>query len=338
MIKDMIKWVIDYKRFTPEERALLNTPREEKIIQSNEFLDLVQEYFSRMPYCNISNKDRYITFNDSGTSFIKDIFDYEVDDNTLVISTLYEHGSVKDQLSHCKNVLYLDFEKDIRAQNITKILEEAKKYKKVFVYIIGTQICTGEITPQNFFESLKEALVKENINHKILIDDVHGMFVVPRDYSFFDYILYTAHSMVRNYEMGLLISREKRFGIEAYNWGKDYLPRLDLILNRKDKMLYFNLAFYQYFSEVLSNKYFSTYVNTVDHIFAIKTQDLYFTENMFSNLDKYDIRLSEHNMFENFIEIRFQEFITHTYEEIEEGLNLLDKYIKQSIIMSTMRD
>jgi hypothetical protein len=41
-----------------------------------------------------------------------------------------------------------------------------------------------------------------------MIDDVHGMFLIPRDYSIFDYILYTAHSLIPNYEMGFLISKK----------------------------------------------------------------------------------------------------------------------------------
>ena len=53
---------------------------------------------------------------------------------------------------------------DIRAFNFHKIQQSIKQYKKVFVYIIGTQNATGEITPQEFFMELKNLLVKNNVH------------------------------------------------------------------------------------------------------------------------------------------------------------------------------
>lgn len=59
------------------------------------------------------------------------------------------------------------------------------------------------------------------------------MFITPRDYRIFDYVLYTAHSLVTEYDMGILISKEHKFGKLALNWGEEYLKRLDIVLNKK---------------------------------------------------------------------------------------------------------
>ena len=134
------------------------------------------EYFNLMPACNLTSETHRITFEESGTDFIKQIFEQDVDDDTLVISTKYEHNSVVDELNKCKHTLLLNYNNDLlqKGHTLQSIVDKANNYKKVFVYLIGTQISTGQITPQGFIYALKEKLIKANIKHKILLDDVYG--------------------------------------------------------------------------------------------------------------------------------------------------------------------
>ena len=338
---DLIKWYLENDTYTDEERELMKTLRPElpKLDYTEDFTKLEQEYFDRMPFCNISSEDRCIRFDESGSSFINKVFDKEVDDETLVVSTTYEHGSVQKRLKEVKNLLLLNSDNDIRGYQIDKIINEAKKYKKVFLYIIGTQLSTGEITPQLFFEDVKEALVKNNIEHKILIDDVHGMFVTPRDYRIFDYVLYTAHSLVNEYEMGILISKDGDLGLKAYNWGKEYLKRLDIILGKKEKMMQFKNIMIQYLNKLIADtSTFRLYTQTANHIFAVETKGLYYTEEEYEKLDSYKIRVSEHKIANSWIRIRFQEFTRQSTERAIEGLKYLTKLINRAQMIKKMRE
>ena len=338
---DLIKWYLENNTYTEEERSLLKTFRQELPVldETDKFKELEQEYFNRMPFCNISSNDRCVRFDESGSSFINKVFDKEVDDDTLVVSTTYEHGSVQKRLKEVKNLLLLNSDNDIRGYQIDKIIKEAKKYKKVFLYIIGTQLSTGEITPQLFFEDVKEALVKNNIEHKILIDDVHGMFVTPRDYRIFDYILYTAHSLVNEYEMGILISKDGDLGMKAYNWGSEYLKRLDIILSKKEKMMQFKNIMIQYLNKLIADtSTFRLYTQTANHIFAVETKGLYYTEDEYNKLDSYKIRVSEHKIANSWIRIRFQEFTRQTPEKAIEGLKYLTKLINRAQMIKKMRE
>lgn len=327
---NLVNWYINYKGFTEEEEKLMLELREENptFVNDDIFKNLEQEYFNRMPYCNISTKDRYLRFDESGTALINKIFEKEVDDNTLVITTRYEHNAVKDCLDKCKNVLTLVLE-DLTSFDFSKISEEIKGYNKIFVYVIGTQLMTGEITPQMFYVELKQLLENNNKHFKIMIDDVHGMFLTPRDYSIFDYVLYTAHSLVCDYNMGILISKEDDIGIKAYNWGINYLKRLDLVLDRKDKLFMFKNVLAQYFCKILGDKRFKLLTPTTQHIFSIETTGMYFTKKMRDNLFEYRIKIDEENYYHNHIRIRFQEFCRQKPENILKGLELLYKTIEQ---------
>lgn len=337
----LLEWYMNKDKYTIEEQNILRIARQGYPEESTdeEYKNLIQEYFNRMPFCNINNNTRIITFDESGTFFIDKVFANEVDDDTLVISTNYEHGSVQKQLAIVKNKLLLDSDKEIRNYNFTRIINEIPKYKKVFVYIIGTQLSTGEITPQAFFEKLKDILVKFKVVHKILIDDVHGMFLVPRDYSIFDYVLYTAHSLVREYDMGVFISKDGKYGKKAYNWGKEYLEKLDIILKYHTKMNMFRNILIQCLNEIIKdNHIFRLYTQTVDHIFAVETAGIYYSEDEWNKLDSYYIRVSEHPIYKSWIRIRFQEFSRLPTNKALEGLEYLKKLLDKKIMIQKLKE
>ena len=297
------------------------------------------EYFNLMPACNLTSETHRITFEESGTDFIKQIFEQDVDDDTLVISTKYEHNSVVDELNKCKHTLLLNYNNDLlqKGHTLQSIVDKANNYKKVFVYLIGTQISTGQITPQGFIYALKEKLIKANIKHKILLDDVHGMFMVPRNYSIFDYVLYTAHAIIPEFNMGMLISKNGEYGYEAFNWGIEYLPKLKKLLEDKVELMYFKNMMIEYFSEFLSWSEISLYDNTVNHIFALRTEGLDFTNEDYKELKEYGIVISEHHTPINFIRIRFQEFLLQNPEKAIEGLQLAQTKLIRALALAKIK-
>ena len=340
MNDDLIKWYLNSDGYNEEEIEKLNMVRVENGITSSneEFKRLTQEFIDRMPYANISSDNRFITFGESGTYLIQKIFEKEVDDDTLVISTDYEHNAVQDCLNKCKNVYKFKNDK-IRSYFTDELVRLSKNYKKVFVYIIGTQLSTGEITPQLFFDKLKDELVKNNIEHKILIDDVHGMFITPRNYDMFDYVLYTAHSLVTMYDMGMLISKTDDIGFKYYNWGVNYLERLDIVLKRKVKLMMFKNIMFQLLNKLFSDKkYFDYYNYTTNHIFSVQTRHIFYTKEEYDILDSYKIRIAERPMEVSWLRIRYQEFSKQTVERAIEGLNYLEKLMRVKMMVAEMRE
>ena len=212
---------------------------------------------------------------------------------------------------------------DIRTLNVNKIINESKKYKKVFVYIIGTQISNGEITPQEFFIKLKKMFIENNIEHKIFLDDVHGMFFVPRDYSIFDFILFTAHAVIDDYDMGIFISKSGEYGEKIYNWGKLYLNMLDVILKRKEKIFYFYEVMTEYFSSLLASDDFKLLNRISPHLFSIKINNKFpCPQRFYEKLSKIYIKLEKDGIDIKYILLRGEWFIKRP-EYLLEGLAIL---------------
>lgn len=337
---NLIRNYFSLLNYTKEELELLDTIKDSKIkIDDEKFNELTTEYLKLMPCANISTESMYMTFGESGTELLEEVFKKEVDDETLVISTVFEHPSVQNCLKDVKNKIILETTNEIRNIDVLKLAGCAKQYKRVFVYIIGTQLTTGEITPQETFYKIKDIFDKEDIKYKLFIDDVHGMFVVPRDYSIFDYVLYTAHAIVPKYEMGLLLSKDNTIGIKAYNWGKDYLERLNIIKNKFSIIFLLRTVINEYLYDIINDEnFFKQYTHCSDHVFAVYTKDIFYTEKEAEELEKYYIIVNKQQIKDNFIRIRFQEFSRLDTEKALEGLNLLRKILSKKIFMKYLKE
>ena len=274
------------------------------------YKNLENEYFSRMPFCNCSSDTHTISFAFSGTSFIDDLFKKYVDDETLVISTDAEHPSVKKNLEKVKNRLILPIKDIVYNLKFDKIKKELRNYEKAFVYIIGTQVLAGEITPQIFFIKLRELLKKNRIEYKLVLDDVQGMFQVPRDYSIFDYVLGTGHAAVRRYNLGILISRKFEFGIKAYQPAKDYLDRLKIVLKRQEKLDLFKSVFQQYFAGKLKDEPVFNAVHSVPYIFGLHNDILHMDTSVFANVRDFNANLAPESSKHGYLYTRAYGFIT----------------------------
>lgn len=326
-------YVLDYLSsvFTDEEKSFIYTTFNKTF---NDWEDLTDKYKKLLPFSHLDN----YTLNtaSSCTELIQNLFKKHVDNDTFVVSSNYEHDSTKRCLEKVQNKLILHYSEDIIKLNVDKIINEFRKSnsKKIFAYFIGTGLSTGEILPQTFFIKLKKALIDNQIEHTFVLDDVHGMFITPRDYSLFDYILYTCHSWIKDYEMGMMWSKTDCGGIQDFDKTKDYLNKLYIVISKFDKIRQFKLVLSQFFAEELANKAtFNLFDNTTQHIFTLETHGLAFTQEDYNTLNRYLIKISEYNSIDNFIRIRFQELISFDPEFALEGLHMVKKILKKAVFL-----
>lgn len=307
---------------------------------SNSWLEITELYRNLLPNTDMSSFRLEVA--ESGSFFIRKLFTEIVDDDTYVISTTYEHPNVNECLAKCKNKVLLRFN-TITECNVDDLITKftASKCKKVFVYMIGTSTCSGQIVPTYFFTQLKSRLNKLNIKNIFFLDDVHGMFITPRDYSIFDYILYTCHSLVSRFDMGLLWLKNEYQPLGFTNPARTllYYNKLKLFLDKIHKIRLFPLYLTEYFAEELSiTKHFELFTNTTPHIFALKTKGLAFNQSQYDILDEYNIRIGENLCYENFMRLRIQEFISESPEFLIKGLQESKKILAKNIRLSGIKD
>ena len=263
-----LKEYVSLNSFSKRELYFLNMPRKNDIKTDVLDKELYNRFISLLPLKNSMPLNYKIGFAERASIFIEELFKKEVTEDTIILSTRYEHGNVTKHLIN-KNTIFLDSEKDLRGNNLINILKNLPKNKKVFVYVIGTQLASGEITPQSFYLTCKEYFVKNNIDHVLVIDDVHGLFLVPRDYSIFDYILFTMHALVPNYNLGILFSKKQFTSSFSNCILKEITLKLKIILKNKDKMLLFKNIITNELKEVTDDKInFRILENTSNHIFS----------------------------------------------------------------------
>lgn len=323
-----IKWWLNYNPLSKEEYDLLHAPQFiTKQTKYDSFAELEEDWFSLLPGSNITLGDKKLTFGESATWFIDSLFKMHVDDKTLVITSSLEHPSVQENCKKVKNYLTIPYD-EIQNLNINRFVEKLNggNYNKVFVYIIGTCISSGEITSQSFYIKLKEYCKSKKIRVILTVDDVHGMFWVPRDYSIFDYIIYTCHACVDEYDMGVLLSKDGDLGEQDLFKGTEYLERLKIILKRKDKayLLYYILQ--NYFEELLTLPGYKLAERGSRHLFSIKVNNCKSAEWLEEKMKEYSIRLESSQEALNYILLRTGWFIRDP-ERLIPGLQQLEKYM-----------
>ena len=326
------KWN-NYSLFTEKEYEFINTTNPtEKIIDPKKYIEFENEYFNLLPFSNISSETYNVRLADCATTLIKQLFSHYVNDNTLIICSDLEHANVKEIISHYKqnNIYYINYQ-NIQT-NFLLLLDKIKDYQNIFVYCIGTTISNGIIAPQHVFQKLKGYFIENNKQYKMVLDDIQGMFLVPRDYSVFDYIINTGHSLITNYNAGMVIYKKELWcpGEEIYNWGEGYIERVKLLLTKFNKINIFNLVCKQYFEYLLKDNRFSFPNNTCNHIFSIQTRDLKFNKSMRDLMDKYYIKLEgaeKENNKNIFIRFRAQQFILN-HNVLLSGVKKLEQLIK----------
>lgn len=239
----------------------------------------------------------------SGSDLIKDIFKKYVNSNTFIISTTFNYQTVIDEINKLDKK-YLYNYSNVKTFNFNELKEQLDNttYDNIFIYFSGINFATGQIIPQEFFIKLKEFLDNYQKSYKIMLDDVHGMFIIPRDYSIFDFILYTGHSYIDNFDMGILWSKEDNsIGYYNFNRALCYYSKIKIFLNNLNKIYYFSLLMTEYFSEELADiEHFSLISNTSPHIFGLQIKDLNINQKYKNELQDVHIIVSNSSDFLSF--------------------------------------
>lgn len=331
---NILKWWNNSMPLNLYEYGLMDRCRNEDTYNNGDEVDyrlIENHYFTNMPCCNLNLEDWEITVDNCASNHIRKLFDYYVDDDTLVIISNAEHETTMDCFMKVgDNGMIIDHSKDIRGYNYDKIIDEAKRYKKVFFYCIGTQISTGEVSPQAFFVDLKNKFEELHIEYTMVLDAVQEMFLQPRDYSVFDYVIGTGHAICWNYDLGILVHKKDSpvKGFKDLKHLDEYNQILRVILQRKDKINIFTRCIHEYFYYLLSRPEFSVIDDAAPQLCSIRTKDVYFSEAMKDLLDKYEIRIEAFGQKVQFIRFRAQMFIKDNTLLIK-GVNILNDWLKE---------
>ena len=319
---------IDFLPIDEKTLEYINTENSNKpVIDELHFDRLTQKYFDAMPFCNLTVDNAQLRFSDSATTFISKLFEEYVDKDTLVISSCIEHPSVNLCLDLCDNV-FLYQEQDLMNKNTKAAFSEILKYKKIFVYIIGTHARTSYSTPQDFFMEIRDFCNKNDIKCTMVIDNVQEMFLLPRDYSIFDYVVGTAHAIIRKFNMGILITvgNNKVFGDKIYNWGMTYYDMLNEVLKRKEKLFMFRTVMNHYYGAFLHKDGFRTddQQNCAPFFFHVTDIEGKISPDIRKKLKECEIEFDDNKV----IRFRSPNFLQRP-DLLIKGVNILDSVLEE---------
>lgn len=246
---DLIEWWLHQFKFTEQDMNLLQSYETDFIITNKDY-DIVREKaLSMLPVHSI---DYHIHFDTCATNIIDNLFFKYVDDDTLVITTMSEHPSVKKNLEKCKNVIYMCCNGKV-IEDFYKQSDKIANFKKVFVYNIALSVGDGHITYNDNLLELKRNLDSLGIQSVFVLDAVQELFMLPRDYSIYDYIIGTAHAFVTKYDTGVLLSKEYIPSAKScLSQGDQYLDLLSMLIKHKEQLYQFKYVMVQVFGKYLS--------------------------------------------------------------------------------------
>lgn len=193
-----------------------------------------------------------VSMNYTASQIIHALFQFYVDDSTLVITTDLEHESVNEECMKVAHHVCLPIRDlhqgqfDLSLRLVQRIIRDTK-IKKAFVCMLGTSH-NGRFSVSNeFFVRLK----KIKCEFLLCLDAVQEIMLTPRDYSMFDYVIGTARSLVLPVNMGYCFSRKDLWvpGHFWYNWIQSFFARCDVVLSRKNKLDWFADTVKEFFKD-----------------------------------------------------------------------------------------
>ncbi len=243
-------------------------------IQQNADINLQKQMFDLLPFCNSNLKCNYefCFFRPGATYIIDKLFSDNVDDDTLVLSTYSEHASVLKNLVKCKNVLKVISDNHL-IYNASTLEAEIKKFKKVFIYMIALSM-GDSMNASNEVNKQLMSLVKQcNVKCIFVLDAVQEMFIMPRDYSIYDYIISTSHAIAHNINFGILLSKKTmKHYMSFYDEDdiRNYI-KINLFYKRNmAQMLMFHSVMYQALSKYIqTDKSLIVYNNHAPTFFTL---------------------------------------------------------------------
>lgn len=283
---------------------------------------------SLLPFGNLNNFN--IEINKNASIFINQLFSKYVDNNTFLLGIL-EQPTIVDNVNKVQNKFILTAD-IINSFNINKIIQEYKNSNcnKLFIYAAG--IIDAGIVPQEFYNELNKKLIEENIKYTFVLDDVQGMFLVPRDYSIFDYIIFTCHSLIPYYGSGILLSKTKEnMGYQDSKILNNFINILQhTFIKHKNNFYIYKFMMEQYFIKEIQYKDLFTIPNNLPwntFILNIKNE---FIKNI---LNKYKDELFKYNIeiYDKAIIIKSTFLLSLDYNIIIEGLEKLKQILQKCI-------
>lgn len=245
---NLLNWWIDSFNFSKDDIKLFQSYETDFKTEPVEYDTVRAKAVDMLPMQTISNYN--VSFDSCATNIINKLFDNYVSENTLVITTTSEHPSVKKALNKCKNVSYMYN----KCQLDTSFINKLERFNNIFIYCIGLSVGDKQITNNDIISLLKDYLERSNIKATFVLDAVQELYMLPRDYSIYDYVIATAHAFITSYDTGILFSKEK---LESDNtWlyrGNKYLDILKLMLPHKDKLFMFHYIMMQYFGKYINS-------------------------------------------------------------------------------------
>lgn len=312
---------------TSEEECVVNenmskTDSDDSSIQ--QFLDML--------YGNTSAYN--VVCDECASNLIHKLFDKYVSEKTLVIVSNEEHDIVKECCQGCKGtVLEVDYENIIKYNKLEDVIKDynISEYDNAFVYIIGTHITNGVITPQSAYKSIKEYFVKKQVPITMVIDDCQGMFFVPRDYSIFDYVIYTAHTLIMDFNMGIMLDINNKRDIANGVVGRfnSYMKILPIYLKRLPYLMQFRSLMVDWFSDNIRNKNYNIFTadNILPSIFAIKENRKLIKDPIKKSLKPYCVHVDGIDAPYTYLRFRAQEVIARPVEFMQ-GLEKVEQLLK----------
>ena len=271
---------------------------------------------------NIGNYE--FSFDYCCSSLIERLFKKYVTEDTIVIHSKRDHPSVFKCLEKfpCKELICLDhgyylqdgLRKDPRTErtDITKEFSirkfqkrlQRKDYSNIFFLSYGSNVCDGEVRDNRIFQRIFKLCDEYCKNIIKVLDDCQGSMWIDRDYSIYDYVLWTAHATLSCFDVGVLISAPNMPIIGTYHIGEEYLYD-------NYRRLLMNEEFAHNWNKYLS---LATGVNLscAPHLFNLKlTKD--YPESYFRALQKGKSNISEpvdiHVEAQRFIRLRVEQFM-----------------------------
>lgn len=330
-------------KFSEEELKLLKTVSDfslscDDVSEDTFENDIVKPLLNLHPQGIITSDDYTVRFDTRATDFIRMMSEYFDDDDTLFVTSNNEHINAQTLFKDIKNLHIIDADTVIHNFDTFSLIEKCKQYKRVFFYIIGTEISRGKIVPNTWFKHIRNALSGHDL--VICLDDVQGMFVIPRDYSLFDYIIGTAHSLIPSYDMGICIQRKDShiFGKQLYHTAKEYLKILPILLTRLNALYSFTTVMQQAFSLYLAQPEGRLFYDSAPHIFSIVIGDdrntVRFTKREQARIEQGRVVYIEgvrDDCDYQYVRFRGQELLQVSLEEIKNKTDYLERVFDERL-------
>lgn len=299
-----------------------DTTEFDSCVKSRALLDLMPGFY---------DKDKYdISFDSCATNHIKNLVNEYCDKDTIIITSCTEHPSICGVLEpFAKQRTTFNLDDDYKKIRLPDVRD-----RNVFVYVIGTRMSNGVVTPADLYMFLRNTLVMKGARKvTIVLDDVQGMFLVPRNYAV-DYVIGTAHNIVSKFDLGILLSKKtnKKIGHYWDNIGYEYYLTLkDLLDNYRVKFYQFNMVMQDVFSRC--PMFESHKINTSPYIYSYrpftkKGEPIIVPDIMVEKVHPYT--QFESNDEKCYFRFRSHE-VMHNYTEFIDKLKLIDKFLMSKI-------